>query len=59
MTRTKPIVIRLTPEEWQRFDAAAKRAGIGLGPWLRMLGLREAGKAERPGPAKRGPRKSW
>lgn len=39
--RSKPILIRLTPEEWQRLETAARRAGLGLGPWLRLLGLRE------------------
>jgi hypothetical protein len=45
--RSRPIVIRLTPEEWERFDSAAKAAGNGLGPWLRMLASREARRHER------------
>jgi hypothetical protein len=34
--------IRCTPEELARLKAAATRAGSGLGPWLRSLGLRHA-----------------
>ena len=40
--RSRPILIRLTPEEWARLAAAAKAIGLGLGPWLRSLGLRES-----------------
>ena len=36
--------IRCTAEEKRRLEEAARRAGQGLGPWLRSLGLREAAK---------------
>jgi hypothetical protein len=36
--------IRCTPDERKRMVEAARRAGLGLGPWLRMLGMREAGQ---------------
>jgi hypothetical protein len=39
--RSAPILIWLTPEEREAFKRAASGAGIGVGPWLRMLGLRE------------------
>jgi hypothetical protein len=39
------VLVRLTTEEHERLRAAAERAGLGLGPWLRSLGLREAGRA--------------
>jgi hypothetical protein len=36
------IPIRMGEDELRVLRAAAKGAGLGLGPWLRMLGLREA-----------------
>lgn len=51
--RTKPrtgprstgaVLVRLSPEERERLRAAADRTGVGIGPWLRMLGLREAAR---------------
>ena len=42
--RTSPILIRLTEEEHAAFREAAKRAGLGVGPWLRSLGMREAAR---------------
>lgn len=44
VTRSASILLRVTPEERERLAAAATRAGLGLGPWLRSLGLREARK---------------
>jgi hypothetical protein len=41
-SRTAALMIRLLPEEKKALQAAARRAGLGLGPWLRMLGLRSA-----------------
>ncbi len=47
--RTRPrgpmnslVTIWMLPEERERLRAAAEKAGEGLGPWLRSLGLREA-----------------
>jgi predicted HicB family RNase H-like nuclease len=37
--RTKIINLRLSPDEHRRFSAAAKRRGLALGAWLRMLAL--------------------
>ncbi len=55
MPRTKPktrslrragaVLVLLEPAERDRLREAAKRAGLGIGPWLRMLGLREADAA--------------
>ena len=36
------VLVRLTPEERERIREAATRSGLGVGPWLRSLGLREA-----------------
>jgi hypothetical protein len=36
------VLVRLTAEEKATLDAAATKAGLGVGPWLRMLGMREA-----------------
>jgi hypothetical protein len=47
VTRAKSILIRVAPEERETLKAAAERAGLGLGPWLRSLGMREARKSER------------
>jgi hypothetical protein len=44
--RDAPILIKLTAEESRLLRAAARRAGLGLGPWLRSLGMREAGGDE-------------
>ena len=54
MTRSVGILIRVSPEERDRLNAAARSAGLGLGPWLRMLGLREAGE-QGPAPRRRKP----
>jgi hypothetical protein len=40
--RDGAILIRLAPEERETLTTAAEKAGQGLGPWLRSLGLREA-----------------
>ncbi len=45
--RSKTVPIRMSEEEHERLAAAATRAGLGLGPWLRSLGLREAAAARR------------
>lgn len=50
--RTKLIPIRMSDEEVRTLKAAAARAGLGLGPWLRSLGMREAAKVKPPKPPK-------
>jgi hypothetical protein len=62
MTRSTSILIRVTPEEAEAFKAAAKAAGLGVGPWLRMLGMGVVGatrarEALGPEPAKPPPRR--
>jgi len=42
--RTRFIRIRVDQAEQQRLEAAAKRCGLGVGPWLRSLGLTEASR---------------
>jgi hypothetical protein len=42
--RAGAVLLALTVEERETLRAAAAREGLGLGPWLRMLGLREAGR---------------
>ncbi len=37
--RTITVPIRMTPEERKRLAAAAARAGLPLGTWLRSIGL--------------------
>ena len=37
--RTVTVPIRMNPEERRRLAAAAARAGLPLGTWLRSLGL--------------------
>jgi hypothetical protein len=37
--RTVTVPIRMSPEERRRLEAAAARAGLPLGTWLRSLGL--------------------
>jgi hypothetical protein len=37
--RSVTVPIRMTPEERRRLAAAAARAGLPLGTWLRSLGL--------------------
>jgi len=37
--RTVTVPIRMSPEERRRLAAAAARAGLPLGTWLRSLGL--------------------
>jgi hypothetical protein len=41
-TRSVAVLVRLEPAERKRLTEAARRAGLGIGPWLRSLGLREA-----------------
>jgi uncharacterized protein (DUF1778 family) len=41
------VRIRLTAEQKDLMTAAAKKAGLGLSPWLLMLGLREANSVEK------------
>ena len=48
-TRPRQIIIGLGVDEHAAMVAAAKACGLGLGPWLRMVGLREAAR-----PADRG-----
>lgn len=40
--RTKPILIKLTPAEHAEMSRAATESGLGLGPWLRVLGIAAA-----------------
>jgi hypothetical protein len=40
--RTNNLIIRLLPSERATLDAAAKRAGMPLGTWLRHLGMTAA-----------------
>jgi hypothetical protein len=42
--RSGAVLVLLTPEERGRLKEAAQREGLGVGPWLRALGLREAGR---------------
>lgn len=37
--RAGAILVLLTPAERENLRAAAERDGLGLGPWLRMLGI--------------------
>lgn len=37
--RSGAVLVLLTPEERERLKGAAAREGMGLGPWLRRLGL--------------------
>jgi hypothetical protein len=37
--RTKMILVRLTPDERTRMNAAAKTKGLGISAWLRMIAL--------------------
>jgi uncharacterized protein (DUF1778 family) len=41
-TRTEVLPVRLTPEERRIMSEAAAESGLGLGPWLRSLGMRAA-----------------
>ena len=41
-TRPKQIILWASVEEHRTLSEAARRAGLGLGPWLRMLGLHVA-----------------
>jgi len=40
--RSVTVPIRMTPEERRRLAAAASRAGLPLGTWLRSIGLAAA-----------------
>ncbi len=42
-SRPAAILVHMTPDERERLRAVARKAGLGLGPWLRMLAIREAG----------------
>ncbi len=41
-TRDGAVLIRLSAEERATLEAGAERAGQGLGPWLRALGMKTA-----------------
>jgi len=44
--RSGAVLVLLTPEERERCRTHAMAAtGLGLGPWLRMIALREATRA--------------
>lgn len=43
--RENALLIRLSASERATLDAAAERAGMPLGTWLRHLGMRAAGAA--------------
>lgn len=57
-TRTKMVPIRMTPEEVEALTEAARRAGLGLGPWLRSLGMAVVAATEARDRAHREARKS-
>ncbi len=40
--KSEAILVRLSKDEHRILSAAAASAGLGLGPWLRYLGMREA-----------------
>lgn len=46
--RAGAVLVLLTVEERKRLQEAAAGAGLGLGPWIRMLALREARKERTP-----------
>jgi hypothetical protein len=39
---TELIRVRATPDQMTILEEAAKKDGLGLGSWLRMLGMKEA-----------------
>jgi uncharacterized protein (DUF1778 family) len=39
------IRLRLTIEQKEAFEAAARRAGLDLSNWLRSIAIREAGRS--------------
>lgn len=39
---TKEIRLKLTPEQKEAFEAAARRAGLDLSSWLRSIATRES-----------------
>ena len=54
MPRNHLVQIRLSEDERALLDRAAHRLGLGLGPWLRALGLEAAAKnVARPSPPRR------
>lgn len=53
--RSEAILIRLSPDERAALTKEARRTGIGLGPWLRMLGLRDAASRDVRGPREGAP----
>lgn len=46
-TRSVMFTMRISPEEQEAMSRCAAELGLGLGPWLRMLGMREVQKAEK------------
>lgn len=46
--RDGALLIRLSVEEREALDAAAREAGQGTGPWLRALGMAEARRKREP-----------
>ena len=47
MARDKVVVLRLTTEEQALLEAEAKRHGLGLGPWMRMICLGAVAKPKK------------
>jgi hypothetical protein len=45
-TRTKVLPLRMTRDEEDAFRECAGEKGLGIGPWLRALGMREVERAE-------------
>lgn len=46
--RAKQVIIWMTESEHARLTAAAQVSGLGLGPWLRSLGLAEIDRLRCP-----------
>ena len=46
LRKEESIRIRVSDEQKDTLTAAATRAGLGVSPWLLMLGLREAKKTD-------------
>lgn len=42
------VFVRVSRDEMKRLRSAAERDGLGVGPWLRMAGLREADRQAPP-----------
>ena len=45
--RKTQMLIRLRPDEKERFRRAAERDGLALSPWIRSMAVRRAAALER------------